>query len=73
MTKPKKIPRKKGAGRKPLPEHLKKRVENICLRNEQWDEIFKETTKEQLSESFYQWFKEVKALSNQLEETIQNS
>ena len=58
MAKPKKIPRKKGAGRKPLPEHLKKRAEYIILRNEQWDEILKETTKEQLSESFWLWFKE---------------
>lgn len=67
MTKPKKTPRKEGGGRKQLPYHLKKTAIPIHLRNEQWDEVFEETTREQVSDAFWQWFKQAKALANQFE------
>lgn len=58
MAKPKKTPRKEGSGRKQLPYEKRKSGYKLYLMNEQWDEIFKETSKEHLAESFYQWFKE---------------
>ena len=67
MPKPKKTPKKENRGRKKLPHNLKKTSISICLKNEQWDEIFQDATKDSIHEDFWIWYKTAKAVANQFE------